>query len=409
MAERRIEYMPIDEIKFAEANPKSHDIATITKSVARFGYGEAPMLDERTGRLVAGHGRIETLRKMRDSQTPAPKGILVKDGKWLAPVQRGWASRTDAEADAYLLASNKLTQAGGWNDDGLVAMLKDLASKDALEGTGFTSSELDALLAEDWPKNADAIPDVPVDIWVNEGDMFQLGDHRIACGSSTDKAVVARLLGERKPTLMMTDPPYGVNYDPAWRNEALGTYTKRTGKVENDDQADWREAYALFDGPVAYVWHDGLFAGVVADGLRSSRFELRSQIIWAKPSLVLSRGHYHWQHEPCWYAVRTGATNRWFGDRKQTTLWSVDHAGAEDESEMHGTPKPVELYRRAYQNSSERGDFVYEPFCGSGTALIAAELTARKCLAIELSPQYVQLAIERWEKFTGKKHVKVDG
>ncbi len=139
------------------------------------------------------------------------------------------------------------------------------------------------------------------------GDLWQLGGHRLICGDSTSADVVGRLLADVRPLLMVTDPPYGVEYDPSWRNQAGAARTKRTGKVLNDDRADWREAWALFPGDVAYVWHGALHAATVADSLVAAGFAIRSQIIWAKDRLVLSRGDYHWQHEPCWYAVRTRA------------------------------------------------------------------------------------------------------
>ena len=145
------------------------------------------------------------------------------------------------------------------------------------------------------------VPDVPV---TRLGDIWVLGRHRLICGDSTDPAVVEQVLHGVRPHLMCTDPPHGVGYDPAWRNRAGISTTERTGKVLNDHRADWREAWALFPDDVAYVWHGALHASTVAESLTASGFEIRSQIIWAKERLVMGRGHYHWQHEPCWYAVR---------------------------------------------------------------------------------------------------------
>jgi DNA modification methylase len=203
---------------------------------------------------------------------------------------------------------------------------------------------------------------------------------------------------------MVTDPPYGVEYDPSWRNQAGAAKTKRTGKVLNDDRADWREAWALFPGDVAYVWHGALHAGTVADSLVAAGFTIRSQIIWAKDRLVLSRGDYHWQHEPCWYAVRAKGKGHWAGGRKQTTLWQIANRD-QDADTVHGTQKPVECMRRPILNNSSPGQAVYEPFMGSGTTLIAAETTGRVCLGVELNPAYVDVAIERWQSFTGQNAV----
>ena len=273
---------------------------------------------------------------------------------------------------------------------------------------GFEAAELDALLHSGAPdpreEDTPEPPAVPVS---RPGDLWCLGDHRLLCGSSTDPAAVARLLGSVRPHLMATDPPFGVNYDPAWRARAGAGSTKRTGKVLNDDRADWREAWALFPGEVAYVWHGALHATTVAESLTACGFTIRSQIIWAKERLVLSRGDYHWMHEPCAYSVRKGGKAHWAGDRKQTTLWQISSRD-QDADTVHGTQKPVECMRRPILNNSSPGQAVYEPFMGSGTTLIAAETTGRVCLGVELNPAYVDVAVERWQRFTGKSAV-LDG
>jgi DNA modification methylase len=248
------------------------------------------------------------------------------------------------------------------------------------------------------------VPEAPVTPVSVPGDLWQLGAHRLICGDSTSADVVGRLLGDMKPLLMVTDPPYGVEYDPSWRNQAGAAKTKRTGKVLNDDRADWREAWALFPGDVAYVWHGALHAATVADSLVAAGFPVRSQIIWAKDRLVLSRGDYHWQHEPCWYAVKKTGKGHWAGDRKQTTLWHISGKD-QDAATVHGTQKPVECMHRPILNNSSPGQAVYEPFMGSGTTLIAAETTGRVCFGIELNPAYVDVAVERWQQFTGEEAV----
>jgi DNA modification methylase len=207
---------------------------------------------------------------------------------------------------------------------------------------------------------------------------------------------------------MVTDPPYGVDYDPTWRNEAGVSATTRTGKVSNDDRADWREAWALFAGDVAYVWHAGVHARTVAESLGAAGFPVRSQIIWAKPRFVLGRGDYQWQHEPCFYAVRKGATGHWQGARDQSTLWTIGATGDEDEATVHGTQKPVECMRRPIVNNSAKGDAVYEPFAGSGTTIIAAETVGRKCIAMEIDPRYCDMVIERWQRFA-RRSATLDG
>jgi DNA modification methylase len=228
--------------------------------------------------------------------------------------------------------------------------------------------------------------------------VWLLGRHRLVCGDATEPETVAKCLNRVTPHLMVTDPPYGVEYDPAWRAKAgVNLSRAKLGKVANDDRADWREAWSLFPGSVAYVWHAGRHASTVQESLQAAGFEVRSQIIWSKERFALSRGHYHWQHEPCWYAVR-GSAN-WQGDRKQSTVWHIN--AREDQGLGHGTQKPVECMKRPLENNSSPGQAVYEPFSGSGTTIIAAEMTGRSCHAIELSPAYVDVAVRRWEGFTG--------
>ncbi len=150
---------------------------------------------------------------------------------------------------------------------------------------------------------------------------------------------------------------------------------------------------------MAYIWHAGLFAGTVADSLSNTGFQLRSQIIWAKSQMVMSRGDYHWHHEPCWYAVRKGKTGHYAGDRKQTTLWQIPKPAKSETG--HSTQKPVECMKRPIENNSSPGQAVYEPFSGSGTTIIAGEMTGRCVYAIELNPAYVDVAVTRWQEFTG--------
>jgi hypothetical protein len=199
------------------------------------------------------------------------------------------------------------------------------------------------------------------------------GGHQLLCGDATVATDVERVLGGVAPHLMVTDPPYGVNYDPGWRNEAGraldGTIQRLSsgkasvplgaralGKVENDDRADWSEAWALFPGAVVYVWHAGTKAGIVQASLEACGFETRAQIVWAKSNFVISRGHYHAKHESCWYAVRKGETGHWAGDHKQTTVWDIPKNAKSETG--HGTQKPVECMRRPIENNSAPGQAV---------------------------------------------------
>jgi hypothetical protein len=220
-------------------------------------------------------------------------------------VAKGW---TEAQRRAYTLADNKLALNAGWDEALLALELGDLKELGADLGlTGFTLGEISQLFAHHTPglTDADEVPETPAEPVSRLGDVWLLGAHRVLCGDSTKAADVTRLLGASKPHLMVTDPPYGVEYDASWRADAgINHNTQKLGKVENDGRADWREAWALFPGEAAYVWHADRHASCVQASLEACAFEIRTQIIWAKDRFALSRGHYHWQHEPCWYAIR---------------------------------------------------------------------------------------------------------
>ena len=382
-------YRPIVELIPYARNARTHSeaqVALIAGSIREFGFTNPILVDGENG-IIAGHGRVMAARQLGMTAVPVIE----------------LAHLSAAQKRAYILADNRLAEAAGWDAQLLALEVADLSDLGIdLMSLGFEARELDDLLRGDMADpREEEVPPVPMVPVSRLGDLWQLGPHRLICGDATDAATVARVLDGVTPHLMVTDPPYGVAYDPAWRNRAGASETKRTGKVMNDDRADWREAWALFPGDVAYVWHGALHATTVADSLLACGFAIRSQIIWAKERLVLSRGDYHWQHEPCWYAVRTTGKGHWAGDRKQTTVWTIPSRD-QDAATVHGTQKPVECMRRPMLNNASPGQAVYEPFCGSGTSLIAAETTGRHCHAVELDPAYVDVAVQRWQDFTGK-------
>src|SRR6056297_1328987 len=389
---RAIEQRAVADLIPYANNARTHSetqVARIAGSIREFGFNNPVLVDGANG-IIAGHGRVLAARQLGLGEVPVIE----------------LAHLSEARKRAYILADNRLAEQAGWDRELLSLELGELSDLGVdLEGLGFAAGELDELLALDKadPREEET-PEPPTQPVSRPGDLWCLGPHRLLCGDATSEADVARLLRDVRPHLMVTDPPYGVDYDPGWRNRAGASETKRTGKVMNDDRADWRAAWALFPGDVAYVWHGALHATTVAESLAACGFEVRSQIIWAKEQLVLSRGHYHWQHEPCWYAVRSGGTGHWTGDRKQSTLWQIPSRDQDAET-VHGTQKPVECMRRPILNNSSPGQAVYEPFSGSGSTLIAAETTGRACHAVELDPAYVDVAVARWEAFTGEEAV----
>lgn len=253
--------------------------------------------------------------------------------------------------------------------------------------------------------------ELPAEATARLGDIYMLGSHRLMCGDSTNPQHVEKLMDGAKPILMVTDPPYGVNYEPEWR-EGVSKGTKNIGKVLNDDRYDWSDAYSLFTGDVAYVWHSSKYTHKFAENLENCGFNLVNLVIWKKQHLVLSRGDYHYQHDPLWYAVRQGKKHNWQGRRDQTTVWDIDNnnygAKTKEEQTGHGTQKPIECMLRPILNNSAQGQSVYDPFGGSGTTLIACERSKRNCYMMELSPAYVDVIIKRWEKETNQKAVLVN-
>lgn len=388
-----VELRPLDAVRPYANNPRQNDdaVEAVAESIRRFGFRQ-PIVVDADGVIVAGHTRFRAAQRLGLATVPVHVATDL----------------TPDEVRAYRLADNKTAELASW-DDAMLSIELDALRGAGIDWTllGFDEEDLAKLLAPAGTEgltDPDAVPEKPADPITKPGDLWLLGKHRLLCGDSTSATDVARLLDGAVPALMVTDPPYGVEYDPEWRMDAgLTGNTARMGKVMNDDRADWTEAWKLFPGDVAYVYHAGVFASTVQQSLERAGFAIRAQIIWAKDRLALSRGDYHWQHEPCWYAVREGGKGHRTDDRTQTTLWSIP--ARDDAGHGHGTQKPVECMERPVRN--HLADLVYEPFAGSGTTVIACERTGRTCLAMELDPGYCDVVVRRWEDFTGRKAERV--
>jgi DNA modification methylase len=397
-----VERWPIARLTAYSANARTHSPAQIDQiavSMLEWGW-TIPILATEDGTIIAGHARVAAATLLGYAEVPVM-------------LARGWS---EAKIAAYVIADNQLALNAGWDDEVLRAELARLAALDYnLLLTGFGSDDIEKLLRPDGLTDPDEVPPVPDTPTSRPGDRWRLGRHTLVCGDSTDPAAVTRALAGVRPNLMVTDPPYGVDYDPEWRTRAPGLWTTNgyvaPGRVENDGRVDWTDVWRLFPGDVAYVWHAGLHAAAVQQSLEKAGFVMRSQIIWAKPHPPISRGDYHWQHEPCWYAVRKGKPGHYVGGRKQSTLWQVNNntfqgignGKGENARTGHGTQKPVECMRRAIENNSSQGQAVYDPFTGSFTTGIAAEMTGRSAHCLEINPLYVDVGILRWQNFTGQE------
>ena len=390
----QIETVGISSVIPYARNPRRNEaaISKVAASLQEFGWRQPIVVDAEMV-VVAGHTRLEAARSLGIKEVPI----------------HGAAGLTPEQIKAYRLADNRVGQEAEWDQELLRLELGELESMDfALDLTGFDSDELLELMAdpfEEGQTDPDEVPDLPEEPVTKPGDLWLLGQHRLLCGDSTDADDVAKCLNGVEPHLMVTDPPYGVNYEPEWRNELS---TKKNyggsslGKVLNDDRADWGEAWALFSGDVIYCWcNAGPLQVTVHDSLVNNGFEARTQIIWSKSAFTIGRGHYHYQHECCWYAVKKSKNGHWQGDRKQATIWNIDKANKNETG--HSTQKPVECMKRPIENNSSIGQAVYDPFLGSGTTMIAAEMTGRACHGLEISPEYCDVIVQRWENFTGRK------
>lgn len=377
------------------SNSRTHSegqVAQIAASIKEFGFNNPVLVDKEKG-IIAGHGRVLAARKLGMDKVPTVE----------------LSHLTETQRKAYIIADNKLALNADWDMEMLSLEMGGLDQEGFdLSLIGFNEDELANIFVEttEGLTDPDEVPEVPDDPITKTGDVWVLGKHRLMCGDSTVETHVSALLGGVDPHLMVTDPPYGVEYDANWRNEVDRANGKKIGAtavapVHNDDNADWSEAWALFPGDVAYVWHADNKAHIVAESLMANDLNIRAQIIWSKNNMVIGRGDYHPKHEPCWYAVRKNKKGHYCGGRKQTTVWEIDKPLKSETG--HSTQKPVECMKRPIENNSSVGQAIYEPFSGSGTTIIAGEMTGRCIYAMELSPEYCDVAVERWQNFTGER------
>ncbi len=393
-----VEKLSIDALIPYANNAKDHppeQVAQIAASIREFGFNDPIAVDAENG-IIEGHGRLLAARAIGMAEVP-----VIRIGHL-----------SGAQKRAYILAHNKLTLNSGF-DIGLLRIELDAIRADGLDLalTGFDVSEIAEYvkgLPEDPAVDTDDAPDPPVTPTTHPGDLYEIGPNRLICGDSRRRECVNELLNGATPNLMVTDPPYGVSYDPEWRKNALshGHLDYALGRVTNDEKADWHEAWALFPGNIAsYIWHAGSKASCVQGSLEVAGFSIRAQIIWAKNTFVISRGDYHWQHEPCWYAVRQKGD--WTGDRKQTTLWNIDKPFKSETG--HSTQKPVECMARPILNHGKPGDSVYDPFLGSGTTMVAAHQAGRVCFGMEIDPHYCDVIVARMRALWPTLEVKRNG
>jgi DNA modification methylase len=438
--------VPIETLRPYAGNPRRGDVATIRASLEAHGQYRPVVVRSSTREVLAGNHTLQAATELGWTEIAAT-----------------FVDVDDEQARRIVLVDNRSSDLGGYDDGALAALLAGLDTDYA--GTGWDDDSAAQVLAAFAASQAGVgddtdpmpLPDEPT---ARRGDLWQLGEHRLLCGDATDARDVARLLDGAEPKLLATDPPYGVELHMEWRDEAgfnnegrfKGTgaaavvpparkgstaakhamrlartpgiakapaepsyMTRREGhrntEISGDTRADWSAAFELVPTlKVCYVWHADRYSPEVALGLRRIGFELPQLIVWDKTRFVLSRSHYHWQHEIAWYGRRKGA-GRFLGSQDQSTIWVAGspkmiasaNADAGDEREDHPTQKPLELFLRPMRNHLRPGETFYEPFCGSGTALIAGENLGRAGFAMELDPRYVDVIVDRWHRHTGEE------
>jgi DNA modification methylase len=388
-----IEHLKTSDLIPYARNAKKHDASQVAKlagSIREFGFNNPVLIDKDNG-IIAGHGRVLAAQSLALESVPCIRlGHL-----------------TDTQRRAYILADNRLAEiGGGWDEEMLKLELADLAALDVdVAEIGFGAEDLAELEMEDEPEKSDADAEPQIDKaeelrakWgVELGQLWELGDHRILCGDSTKNEDVERVMGGKKADIVVTDPPYGVEY--------VGGTTKRKA-LAGDENPDLYEPslrlaflHSTEAAPV-YLWHSDSKSAAVSAAVSAAGYERRCTIIWNKNQAQFGAigAQYKTKHEPCYYLFKKGKTPNWSGPTNEVTVWDVDRNRV---NENHPTEKPIECMARPIRNHDS--EFVYEPFSGSGTTIIACEQLGRKCRAIEISPAYVAVAIQRWADATGKE------
>ncbi|OFW02537.1 MAG: hypothetical protein A3H94_03095 [Acidobacteria bacterium RIFCSPLOWO2_02_FULL_60_20] len=407
----KIEYLPLSSLRPAKKNPKQHDLETLDRSFERFGYVSPIILDERTKRVVAGHGRMDALQAAQKAGQAPPGRVRVQDGDWLVPVVKGYRSKDDQEASAYLLADNQLAMLRGFDDSELKEFLDDLQD---FSGTGFEGYEGEKQIVEDDPSPLiDNAAELQKKWKTQLGQLWEIGPHRLLCGDCTKEEDVHRLMGKERAVLFETDPPYlvaydGTNHPHKWND---------TEEIKRRKNKDWHDKYTDVDSPELgkalynafvgmalkqairenaawYCWHASRNQALLEEVWEKHGAFVHQQIIWAKDRPILTRSWYMWQHEPCFFGWVKGNKPQRASKDYPPTVWRFPTA-APGETTDHPTQKPVELFAIPMRQHTRPDDLCYEPFSGSGTQFVAAQQLERRCFGLELQPAFVAVALER--------------
>lgn len=401
---------PADQFMANSANFRRHPNTqrnAMRGALSEIGWIQRVVVNRRTGNLIDGHLRIEEALS-RGDKTPVPY-IEVDLSKHEEKLALAILDPISAMATADKEALDLLLQEVSTGDEGLQAMLAELASENGLYfGDQPKESEEDeSAVAEIIDKAAELQKK-----WkVKRGDVWAIGEHRLMCGDSTSPEDVGLLMDGEKAELMNTDPPYGIDMvglKDGIPDTGMRDLRARHGDVVNDDLTDGVKLQEFLEASIRaavphlvkkaafYLWHPMLTQGTffaAAAAAAAADILIHRQIIWVKPSLVLTRsGMYHWKHELCFYGWVRGNMPNWYGDKSQTSVWEC---GRDSDAGLHPTQKPIELFVRPIKNHTKEGEIAYEPFAGSGSQIVAAESTRRRCFALELAESRCAVILER--------------
>ena len=403
-----VEWVEIDRVFLSPANPRHNEEAVphVAASLRRFGFRQ-PLVAKRSGEVIAGNTRLKAAKSL---------------GMTAVPV--AWFEGNDIDAVAYQIADNKTAEFATWDEPALAKLLGELRAEDALEGVGFADDEIDDLLALLDVPDAGAVDDEgpeepPLNPVSKTGDLWVLGNHRLLCGDSTSASDMARLLAGKKATLLSSDPPYCVQYTGNDRPIHDG---KPSGKdwshvyreVDIKDLGEFLDGvlnaalpHVVDEAPI-YFWHAHVQQPTIAAVFERHGLLLHQVVVWVKPTATFGHSYFRWRHEPCAFGWKKGFRPT-HGTAQLDTIWECDWDGkARVVGNEHPTEKPTRLFEIPMELHTKPGAVVLEPFSGSGSQLIAAEKLGRHCRAMEISPTFVDVAVRRWQKATGKAAI-LDG
>lgn len=377
----------LSDLKPYERNPRNNKEAVdyVANSIREFGF-KNPIIVDKNNVIVAGHTRYLACKKLGIKEVPC---VIADD-------------LTDEQIKAFRLADNKVAEIATWDLDLLDEELDDILNFD-MSDFGFDVGLEEPEEAQEDEFDIDELPEEPK---AKLGDIYQLGNHRLMCGDSTDEKDVNKLVGEATIDLLITDPPYNVDYTGK---------TEDALKIENDKMENdafheflvnaFTNAYNVIKGGGCfYCWYASKEVVNFHTSLEESGFTVKQELIWNKNSMVMGRQDYQWKHEPCLYGWKETDPHVWYGDRKQTTVIDWNRP---TKSDLHPTMKPIGLFDYQIRNSTKQGENVLDLFGGSGTTIMACEQNDRHAYVMEYDPKYVDVIISRWEQFTGKKAIKL--